>query len=40
MLGLTMSRRGLFKAALAALGTYGVTRGAPARAGVPGDQGA
>jgi hypothetical protein len=29
-----MSRRGLFKAALAALGTYGITRGAPAVAGV------
>jgi hypothetical protein len=29
-----VSRRGLFKAALAALGTYGVTRGAPALAGV------
>src|SRR5438093_3759223 len=34
MQSLTMSRRGLFKAALAALGTYGVTRGAPALAGV------
>ena len=34
MRGLTMSRRGLLKAALAALGTYGVTRGAPALAGV------
>ena len=34
MLGLTMSRRGLFKTALAALGTYGVTHGALALAGV------
>jgi 3-keto-disaccharide hydrolase len=34
MQGLTMSRRGLLRTALAALGTYGVTRGAPARAGV------
>jgi len=34
MQSLTMSRRGLFKAALAALGTYGVTRRAPALAGV------
>jgi hypothetical protein len=31
---LTMSRRGLFRAALTALGTYGVTRGVPALAGV------
>jgi hypothetical protein len=31
---LTMSRRGLFRAALAALGTYGLMRGAPALAGV------
>src|SRR6266478_959824 len=34
MLSLTMTRRGLFRAALAALGTYGLTRGAPALAGV------
>src|SRR6267142_4888932 len=34
MQSLTMSRRGLFKTALGALGTYGVTRGAPALAGV------
>jgi Domain of Unknown Function (DUF1080) len=34
MLSLTMSRRGLFRAALAALGTYGVTRKTPALAGV------
>jgi hypothetical protein len=34
MLGLTMSRRGLFKTALVALGTYGVTHGALALAGV------
>ena len=33
MQGLTMSRRGLFRTALAALGTYGMTRGAPALAG-------
>ena len=30
----TMSRRGLFRAALATLGAYGMTRGAPALAGV------
>src|SRR3982074_3606585 len=29
-----MSRRGLFRAALAAVATYGLTRGAPALAGV------
>jgi len=34
MLSLTMSRRALFRAALAAFGTYGLTRGAPALAGV------
>lgn len=34
MQSLTMSRRGLFKATLAALGTYGVMRKAPALAGV------
>src|SRR5438552_13465426 len=34
MQSLTMSRRGLLRAALAGLGMYGVTRGAPARAGV------
>ena len=34
MQSLTMSRRGLFKAALAAVGTYGMTRGAPAFASV------
>lgn len=31
---LTVSRRGLFRAVLAALGAYGMTRGAPASAGV------
>jgi 3-keto-disaccharide hydrolase len=34
MQSLTMSRRGLFRAALAAVGAYGMTRGAPALAGV------
>ena len=34
MLSLTMTRRGLIRAALAAVGTYGLTRGAPALAGV------
>ena len=34
MQSLTMSRRGLFKAALAAVGAYGMTRGAPALASV------
>ena len=34
MLSLTMTRRGLFRAALAALATYGLTRGAPVLAGV------
>ena len=34
MHSLTMSRRGLFRAALAAVGAYGMTRGAPALAGV------
>jgi len=34
MQSLTMSRRALFKAALAAVGAYGMTRGAPALAGV------
>src|SRR2546422_4305692 len=34
MESLTMSRRGLLRATLAGLGMYGVTRGAPALAGV------
>ena len=34
MLSVTMSRRALFRAALAAFGAYGLTRGAPALAGV------
>src|SRR2546425_636170 len=34
MQSLTMSRRGLLRATLAGLGMYGVTRGAPALAGV------
>jgi hypothetical protein len=34
MQSLTMSRRGLFRAALAAVGAYGMTRGAPALASV------
>src|SRR6266404_1111395 len=34
MSSLAMSRRGLFRAALAAVATYGLTRGAPALAGV------